>query len=93
MTLKHNTKEFSCNKNNQTHLGYLSQLCTNGAYDKLLCIPDLEEQIPFRAGLGVWGLVIVLFGVFGNLLTLLSVPYAAKRQRYPFQNRFVLDVS
>jgi hypothetical protein len=81
MVTNNNTNVFTCNTNNKTHLGYLAELCTNGTYGKELCIPELEEKVPFRACLGVWGLIVVLFGVFGNLLTLISVPYASKRQR------------
>ena len=72
---------FTCNPHNDTHIGALSKLCTDGSYDKTLCIPDLEEQSPYRAGLGAWGLVVVFFGVFGNLMTLVAIPYAAKRKR------------
>ena len=72
---------FTCNPHNDTHIGTLSRLCTDGTYNKTLCIPDLEEQSTYRAGLGAWGLVVVFFGVFGNLMTLMAVPYAGKRKR------------
>ena len=75
------TDTFTCDSSNKTHTFYLSEFCTNGTYDKDNCILDLDEKIPFRAGLGVWGLIVMVFGVFGNLFTLISVPYASKRRR------------
>jgi hypothetical protein len=30
---------------------------------------------------GIWGIVVGLTGIFGNLLTLFAIPYAAKRKR------------
>ena len=68
MGTNNNTNIFTCNTSNKTHLGYLSELCTNGTYDKEICIPELEEKIPFRACLGVWGLPCSVGGG-GCLLT------------------------
>ena len=79
--MDNSTNIFTCDNKNKTHLFLLSELCTNGTYNETLCIRDLEEEAPFRAGLGVWGIIVVLFGVFGNLFTLIAVPYAFKRQR------------
>ena len=65
----------------ESNAGNLSVLCTNGPFDKRMCIHNFDEQFPYRIGLGVYGLFVVFFGCFGNLFTLISLPYAAKKQR------------
>ena len=79
--MDNSTHILACDANEKCNLFNLSNLCTNGTYNETRCIPDLEERIPFRVGMGVWGIIVVLFGVLGNLITLISVPYASKRQR------------
>ena len=81
MTITGNATDLSCDGGNKTHAFLLSKLCTNGSYDESVCIPQLDEQRPYRIGLGVWALVVMAFGVFGNVFTLLAIPYAAGRQR------------
>ena len=68
----------------------LSKLCTNGSnvngwYD---CVPASLYHCPYRISLGVWALIIMFIGVLGNLLTLLAIPYAARRKRYPLLDLF-----
>ena len=75
------TGNLTCDGENKTHIGLLSKLCVNGSYDEDLCIPQLHQQRPYRMALGVWALIVMAFGVFGNIFTLLAIPYAAKRQR------------
>ena len=71
----------SCDAEHKTDVGILSHLCVNGSYDQNLCIYHLDEQRPYRIALGIWALIVMMLGVFGNLITLLAIPYAAKRQR------------
>ena len=78
MTPHDNISYFVCDGTNNY---YLSKLCVNGSYEETLCIPELDRQLPYRVALGVWGLIVMVFGVIGNLLTLLSIPYAAQKQR------------
>ena len=79
----YNTNIFICDSDNKdkSHLLYISEFCTNGTNNKAIYIPELDEKLSSRAGLAGWGLIVALFGVFGNLFTLISVPYASKRQR------------
>ena len=72
---------YTCDRDNETNIGVLSTLCTNGSYNYTQCIPNIEEQAPYRIALGVWGSILMLFGVFGNIFTLLAIPYASKRRR------------
>ena len=41
-----------------------------------------DEKRPWRIALGVWTLIVIAVGIFGNVFTLLAIPYAARRQRY-----------
>ena len=38
----------------------------------------------FRFFLGLWCFLAGLLGIFGNLLTLIAIPYAARRKKYKF---------
>ena len=44
------------------------------------CIP--KEDKKYRMVLGIWALVIAIIGILGNILTLLAIPYAARKKRY-----------
>ena len=71
-----------CSEQNKSHIYQLSKFCVNGStYSKDLCIPELTQQRPHRIAIGVWAFVVMVFGVFGNIFTLLAIPYAAKKQR------------
>ena len=84
-----NINYFVCNGANKTDIHShkqlcvnISKLCVNGLYNEVLgCIPHLDEQRSYRIALGVWSIIVTIFGLFGNLFTLLAIPYAAKRQR------------
>ena len=82
MSSYNSTITFKCDENSdKLHIGYLSQLCTNGSYNEGVCIAHLDEDIYGRTALGVWGMIVVLLGVIGNLSTLIAIPYAWKRKR------------
>ena len=71
-----------CNGLNQTHIYILSKVCMNrDTFEKDLCVPGLDQRRPCRIAVGVWALIVMTFGVFGNIFTLLAIPYAAKKQR------------
>jgi hypothetical protein len=76
----------SCHHNHSSEIFLLSKLCVNGSningeYD---CFDKSFEHCPYRKSLGVWAIIIMFIGVFGNLLTLLAIPYAARKQRYTY---------
>ena len=59
----------------------LSKLCVNGSDDgSLPCLPD-DGNNPYHIALGVWAIIVIVFAVPGNILTLLAIPYAAQKQR------------
>ena len=66
---------------NESYANELNEICTSELFDKEVCIHNFEEQWPRRIALGVWGMVVLVFGGFGNLFTIVSLPYAAKKQR------------
>ena len=66
---------------NDSYANELNNLCANVQFDKELCIHNFEEQWPWRIGMGIWGLIVLIFGGFGNLFTIVSLPYAARKQR------------
>ena len=66
---------------NVTYANYLNEMCTGRQFVEEICIHNFEEQRPWRIGLGVWGLIVLVFGGFGNLFTIVSLPYAARKQR------------
>ena len=81
----------TCDGRNKTHIGILSTLCVNGSFDvnicngcdgmiENLCMPE-DEKRSWRMALGIWGLIVSLIGIVGNIFTLLAVPYAAQRKR------------
>ena len=65
----------------QNTTNYMSQLCldawTNGI-DMENCFPSSE----LGTITSIWSVVNGLIGFIGNLLTLLAVPFAARKKRY-----------
>ena len=51
---------------------------------ELVCINESipKEDKKYRVVLGIWAVVIAVIGILGNLLTLLAIPYAARKKRY-----------
>ena len=45
------------------------------------CFPSDEIFPGFRRAVGIWCIVNAVIGSMGNLLTLLAIPYAAKRNK------------
>ena len=62
----------------------LSKLCVDGSYvEHLECIKNIDDttNLLIRNLLGIWSVLVGSFGIAGNLLTLLAIPYAARRKR------------
>ena len=79
-----NDTYIACNRNNSNNIYQLSKFCVNdsnvnGLYE---CLPNDLENCPYRIALGCWAIIVMIIGVLGNMLTLLALPYAAKRKRY-----------
>ena len=78
-----NSVQINCEIDKPNDIYTLSKLCVNGSnWNEFECIYGLEHQRFSRRALGVWAIIVSLVGVFGNTLTLLSVPFAALRKRW-----------
>ena len=73
----------------------LSHVCLNGSFSHLpleewneRCFPTHMESIVQRRLTGFWSLFNYILGLFGNLLTLVAIPYAKWKRRYKFDNTF-----
>ena len=83
--------KYSCN--GMEHKYWLSYICTNGSdttgfecYNEYYTSNHTAHII--RKGLGIWFILIASFGIFGNLYTLLSIPVAARRKQFGFDQNF-----
>ena len=70
-----------CDKGHLTYNGAF----INGSFDVSFCINLLDDRRSWRMALGIWSIIVTVVGLFGNIFTLLAIPYAAQRQRYIFQ--------
>ena len=52
-----------------------------------LCIRKDDKK--YRIVLGICAVVIAIVGILGNLLTLLAIPYAARKKRYTFIKYYI----
>lgn len=71
----------SDNAKMQSCLQNISKICVEEPYtEEYPCYPDYLKEIgPY---FGIWCLFISFLGMFGNLLTILAIPYAANRKKY-----------
>ena len=77
-----NSVQINCDIDNRNDIYALSKLCVNGSdWNEFECIADLDHQRISRRALGVWAIIVSFVGVLGNILMLLSVPFAARRKR------------
>ena len=78
-----NVSFLECKEGENAYL--LSKLCVNSSSTdpSLECIQNYNDitHIGLRKLLGIWSIIVGGFGVAGNLLTLLAIPYAARRKR------------
>ena len=76
--------DLRCEQGANSTIYLLSKLCVNGSNtDKLECLQNHEDitYMILRKLVAIISILIGLLGVSGNLLTLLAIPYAAKRKR------------
>lgn len=74
-------QEYRCNTTRDVVL--LSTLCINGTdTSNVDCVPHLNESllVIFRYIFGIGIILIAIVGIFGNLATLISLPFAVKRK-------------
>ena len=76
--------DLRCEQGANSTIYLLSKLCVNGSNtDKVECLQNHEDitYMILRKMVAIISILIGLLGVSGNLLTLLAIPYAAKRKR------------
>ena len=74
--------QLECEEGKNLYL--LSKLCVNGSnVDNLECIQNYNDITYWvlRKLLAIWSILVGSLGICGNILTLLAIPYAAKRKR------------
>lgn len=76
-------------------VGVLSQACVNGSFKELSldewnerCFPTHLENLGLRTATGLWALFNFLVGSFGNVLTLMAIPYAKSKRKYEIETSF-----
>ena len=68
---------------NYTDAILVCKLCGNECLsDSINCSPYELKECTYRQVLGLWAVFINIFGVLGNMLTLLAIPYAARKRRF-----------
>ena len=76
--------------NSSINIINLSETCVNALnitlYECIQRNDDIKSNL--RTIMGVWCLLIAIFGTLGNSLTLLAIPYAAKYKRYELNRNF-----
>ena len=65
-----------CNDTNYVEVW--SDNCLNVAFLDA-CYPS--KQYEFKFALGIWCVILGLIGFVGNLLTIIAIPYAAKKKK------------
>ena len=72
----------SCSTSDSMYM--LNVLCTNGSdSSNLECVKDHGPITDAsRISTGVWHIFIAFIGIFGNITTLIAIPYAAKKKRH-----------
>ena len=83
-TCSHVITDLVCDAN-YTDAILLCKICLNGCdADTIECSTYELKECFYRRALGVWATFIIVVGILGNMLTLLAVPYAARKKRlYP----------
>lgn len=72
------------------HIYELSNLCTNGSdISAAECVKDIDSLTKaIRYFTGSWCVMVAFLGIFGNLATFLSIPFAAKRKLHGLDEKF-----
>ena len=81
-------RNYYCNSTEDIY--WLSHICVNGsATSQDECVKYYNPTVDsIRWGTGIWRLLVGLVGAFGNFITLLAIPYAAKQKRYDLDKNF-----
>ena len=73
--------DFAC-ETNHTDVILVCKRCGNSCFSEdIKCSSYALRECTYRQLLGLWAVFIIIFGVLGNLLTLLAIPYAARKKR------------
>ena len=85
-----NTTEKYYNCNTTTDIYFLSQYCTTevsvASYECFKFYSNFTNLI--RKISGIWLLIVGIVGISGNLATLITIPYAAKRKRHGLHKNY-----
>ena len=77
----YNSNDLVCQEN-YTDAILVCNICLNGCdTDIIECSPNETKHCSYRRALGIWACFIMVVGILGNVLTLLAVPYAARKKR------------
>ena len=77
----------SCN--DTKYIAILSEICLEYPQHSQ-CFPQEMQNISIPAG--IWCIVNAILGFSGNLLTILAIPYAAKRQKFNLHRNWPLTI-
>ena len=89
----------SCDQQNGTLA--LLQLCTSSCFpdSNYECVKDVNAELQYiRYTIGLFLTLISAIGIFGNIITLLSIPFAMKKEKFGFEKNkettiFILNLS
>ena len=81
-------QNYSCNNTHDIH--ELGHLCFDSSIaSQYECVKKLTIEVELiRIGSGIWRIVVAVIGIIGNLTTLITVPYAARRKRHGLDKNF-----
>ena len=81
-------KGFKCDSVEDIY--WLSRICINGTYsNEFECVKFYSQSVTIiRKGIGIWFLCVAILGTFGNLMTLIAIPYAARHKRHNLHLHF-----
>ena len=77
----------SCN--GSKYIQMFSDFCLQHP-EEFQCFPQQMRDISVFAG--IWSIVNAVLGICGNLLTILAIPYAAKRQKFNLHRNWPLTI-
>ena len=76
---------------NRSIIKNISRICTEQPHtEEYPCYPKYLKEVGVY--FGIWCIFICFLGMFGNLLTMLAIPYAANRRKYVYHNCIVIKV-
>lgn len=76
--------QWECIGGENSTIFLLSKMCVNGSNaENVECVRNYNDisYLVLRKLVGLWSILVGSLGISGNLLTLLAIPYAAKRKR------------